>query len=98
MKARDPYPWMSNDEAIDRLRDLLEAEEDGADHGHNAEWLLGRTPQDDPFHARPIDQDGAFSFALGVAALTKAIYALKAQAAPDAIDEALNSGDGSYRP
>lgn len=72
MKARDPYPWMSADEAIDRLREAIETEESSVDFEHTAGLCRLQRGLYNP--------DGVFSSALSVAALTKAIYALKAQA------------------
>jgi hypothetical protein len=98
MKARDPYPWMSAEEAVDRLRGWLDSMEEAADHSENHEWFMGLRGGGTLFKPDKFTQDSAFSHAADVVAMTKAIYALKAQGAPDPMSEALNSGDGSYRP
>lgn len=82
MTSRDPYPWMSTEEAIDRLRGWLESMEEAADHSDNHEWFMGLRGGGTLFKTDKFTQDSAFSHAADVVALTKAIAALKREARP----------------
>lgn len=83
---RDEYDWMTTAEAIERIEVLMEAE--AAEASLSSPFVL----------ETKLQFTSPFSLAADVVALRKAMAALRAQDRPDPLGEALNSGDGVYRP
>jgi hypothetical protein len=71
------HPWMTREEALERLRLLRQASLESASDG-SVEWLLDQVPPDAPFRVSAFDQDAVFASAADVVAFDVAIAALTA--------------------
>lgn len=70
-----PHPWMTLEEAIERLEGYRDSALDAAQVS-NPDWLLDRVP-DEAFRVTPFDQNAVFASAADVVAFDIALKILR---------------------